>query len=171
MKKKVILFLVAAFCLTAAKAQRETEKFSFGLGLEAGIPTGKENKTYATAIGLTARLSWLAGPGFVTVTGGAVAFTPKSNPDGAEKAGLEIPIRVGYKYIIQHHLFVMGELGYAHFTSYYGLDGNVASVSSGSMTFTPSVGYTAGMFEIGLRYGLNLSGDEGVFGLRVGLNF
>jgi hypothetical protein len=171
MKKKMVLFLVAAFCLTAAKAQRETEKFSFGLGLEAGIPTGKENKTYGTAIGLTARLSWLAGPGFVTVTSGAVAFTPKSNPDGAEKAGLEIPVRVGYKYIIQHHFFVMGELGYAHFTSYYGLEGNVASFSSGSATFAPSVGYQAGIFELGLRYGLNLANNSGVFGVRLGLDF
>jgi len=169
MEKKVIIFLVAALCVLSTRAQKETKKFSAGFGIEVGIPTGNSSNAYNSAFGLTIRLSWLAGPGFVTLTSGAIGFAPKTVYGVKPKVGLEIPVRVGYKYIIQHHLFLMGEVGYSDFKAYYGQNGHVGSTSSGSFIVAPSVGFQANAFEIGLRYGI--ANNSGVAGVRIGFNF
>jgi hypothetical protein len=171
MKKEIIIFLVAALCVTAARAQKETEKFSVGFGIEAGVPTGAAADAYTTAFGLTVRLSLHEGPGFVTLTSGLIGFAPKTVADVPTKVGLEIPLRFGYKYIIQHHFFVMGELGYSDFNSYYGHKGNVVTTSIGSMTIAPSIGYQANAFEIGLRYDISTGNGPSVAGIRLGFNF
>ena len=165
------VFLVAVICLSTAKAQKETKKFSAGFGIEAGVPTGTAADVYTAAIGLTVRLSWKAGPGFVTLTSGAIGYAPKTVAGVKPKAGLQIPVRVGYKYIIQHHLFLMGEVGYSDFNTYYGEKGAIVSNNFGSMLVSPSFGYQAGAFEIGLRYSGNLSNGGNVAGLRIGFNF
>jgi len=169
MQKKAIIFLVAVLYVLSTRAQKETKKFSAGFGIEAGVPTGNSSNAYTSAFGLTIRLSWLAGPGFVTFTSGAIAFAPKTVAGVKPKVGLEIPVRVGYKYIIHHHLFLMGETGYSDFNAYYGANGKVQSTQSGSVLFAASVGYQANAFEIGLRYGV--ANSSGVAGVRLGFNF
>jgi hypothetical protein len=171
MTKKMTVFLVAMICLSTAQAQKETKKFSVGFGIEAGVPTGAAADAYTFATGLTLRLSWKAGPGFVTLTSGLIGYAPKLVDGVKPKAGLQIPVRVGYKYIIQHHLFLMGEVGYSDFNTYYGSKGAIVSSNYGSMLVSPSFGYQAGAFEIGLRYSGNLSNGGSVAGLRIGFNF
>jgi hypothetical protein len=171
MKKKMVFFLVASFCVMAAHGQSETKKFSVGFGFEAGIPGGNLGNLYTSAIGLTVRLSWLAGPGFVTLTSGAIAYPPKKIPDVPAKAGLQIPVRVGYKYIIQHHLFLMGEAGYSDFNTYFGSKGNIVSRSSGAVLVAPSIGFQAKAFEIGLRYDIFSNSNGSVVSARLGFNF
>jgi hypothetical protein len=167
----MIFFLVASFCVMAAHGQSETKKFSVGFGFEAGIPGGNLGTLYTSAIGLTVRLSWLAGPGFVTLTSGAIAYPPKKIPDVPAKAGLQIPVRVGYKYIIQHHLFLMGETGYSDFNTYFGAKGAIVSRSSGAVLVAPSIGFQAKAFEIGLRYDIFSNSNGSVVSARLGFNF
>jgi hypothetical protein len=171
MKKKVIFFLLASFCVLTASAQKETKNFSVGFGLEAGIPGGALGTLYSTAVGLTIRFSWLAGPGFVTLTGGAIGYAPKKIYGVPAKAGLQIPVRAGYKYIIQHHFFVMGEAGYSDFNTYFGSKGSLVSRSSGALLVAPSIGFQAKVFEIGLRYDIFSNSTGSVAGVRIGFNF
>lgn len=171
MKKKMIVFFVATLCVVAANAQKETKKFSVGIGLEAGVPTGVTANVYTTAVGLTVRLSWLAGPGFVTLTSGVIGYAPKTIVGVPAKAGLQIPVRAGYKYIIQHHLFLMGEAGYSDFNTYFGSKGNIVSRSSGSFVVAPSIGFQANVFEISVRYDISSGNGASVVGVRLGFNF
>jgi hypothetical protein len=176
MKKNFIVILFLTFILFSTRtiAQKETKSFSFGFGLEPGIPTGNSSNVYSFSGGLTIRGSYHAGPGFVTLTTGAVLYAPKTATGVPKKAALEIPVRAGYKYIFpDKHLFVMGELGFASFTSYYkGANGDVASSTSSSMIGAPTVGVQFNAFELGLRYGINFkSGSGGDLALRIGFNF
>src|ERR1700722_1440902 len=167
MKKKMIFFLVVSFCVLTASAQKETKNFSVGFGLEAGIPGGELGNLYTTAVGLTIRLSWLAGPGFVTLTSGAIGYAPKKIYGVPSKAGLQIPFRAGYKFIIQHHLFLMGEAGYSDFNTYFGSKGSIVSRSSGAVLVAPSIGFQANAFEIGVRYDIFSNSTGGVAGVRL----
>ena len=134
------------------------------------MPTGAISNLYDFTGGLTIRGSYRAGPGFVTVTTGVIGYAPKK---GIKEAGLEIPVRAGYKYIIQHHFFVMGELGYASFKSYAGENGTIEETSTkGSFIGAPSVGAQWNAFEVSVRYGVNFSNsDGGDLALRLGFNF
>jgi hypothetical protein len=174
MKRKIslILFSIAIICSLKTAAQKETKSFSLGFGLEAGVPVGTANSSlYSFTGGLTLRASFHEGPGFITFTTGGIGYFPKAvNKNG--KASIEIPFRAGYKYIIQHHFFLMGELGYADFMYYYDTGNGVGHTSSGSMIAGISAGFQSGSFEIGPRFGMNLkSGGGGDLALRIGFNF
>lgn len=171
MKKKMIFILLASLCVVAANAQKETKKFSAGFGIEGGIPGGNLSTLYNTAIGLTVRCSWHAGPGFVTLTSGLLGYPPKKVTGVPSKAGLQIPVRAGYKYIVQHHLFFMGEAGYSDFKTYYGNKGNLISSNSGALLVAPSIGFQANAFEIGFRYDIFTNSTGSVAGVRLGFNF
>ena len=170
-KVVIICFLASLAFSTTTNAQKETKKFSVGVGLEAGLPTGTTGNLYNVAAGLTIRLSFKAGDGFATLTSGGIAYAPKSIPGVSKTLLLEIPVRAGYKYIIHHRYFAMAELGYGNFTTYYGKNQTVNSISSGSAIGAISGGLQFNAFEIGLRYGINFKSSGGVFGLRLGVNF
>src|SRR5580658_538859 len=112
MKKTIILFLLMMVCARQMFAQSETKTFSVGFGLEAGLPVGSYGNAYNFDAGLTIRFSYHVGPGFICLTTGAIGLVPKKVEGQKEMATLEIPVRLGYKYIIHHHFFVMGEVGY-----------------------------------------------------------
>ena len=171
MKKTTAIFLMIACCAISATAQKETKKFSVGFGLEMGAPTGNYTTIYNSEFGLTIRCSYHAGPGFVTLTTGALAFGPKKVVGEPTKVGLEIPVRAGYKYIIQHHFFMMGEIGFADTKTYYGSQGKLLSVDQGSFIAAPSAGVQFNAFEISLRYELNTRAQAGIIGARIGFNF
>jgi len=172
MKFSIMLAAIFTICISNTMAQKETKKFSFGIGIDAGIPTGAFSDLYSLAAGLTIRFSYREGPGFITLTAGAIGYDPKTVVVGQKKkVGLEIPVTAGYKYIV-HHFFVMGEAGFAEFKSYYGQDGELVSTSSGSFIAAPSIGLQFNAFEISLREERNFrSGGGGVIGVRLGLNF
>jgi hypothetical protein len=174
MKKKFTFFLLASLCVLTANAQKETKKFSVGFGIEAGIPQGALADFYSTDFGLTIRFSVHAGPGFVTLTTGALAYAPKTVSGQPAKVGLQIPVRAGYKFIFVHHLFVMGEVGYSDFNTYYGQKGNIVKGTTGAFLVAPSIGFQANAFEIGLRYDVysnSAGGSGGSAGVRIGFNF
>jgi hypothetical protein len=175
MKKKIVIILCSCFSLLSLNviAQKESKTFSVGFGLEAGVPTGNFSNIYSATAGLTIRGSYHVGPGFVTLTTGLIGYAPKTGKGVPKKLGLEIPVRAGYKYIIQDHFFVMGELGYASFKSYFSEGGgNVGSTSTGSFIAAPSVGVQWNAFEVSLRYeAFFRSGAGGDLALRLGFNF
>jgi hypothetical protein len=171
MKNCLVVISLIVLCVANATAQKQTKKFSVGFGIEGGVPSGSYSTAYTSDIGLTVRFSFLAGPGYVTLTTGAIGLLPKKIVGISEKAGLQLPVRAGYKYIIQHHFFLMGELGYASTKVYYGSQGKLQSVSQGSFLVSPAIGVQFNAFEIALRYESH-SGDGGaLFGPRIGFNF
>ena len=172
MKKTVILIFVISALATSGFAQKETKSFSAGFGFEAGVPTGNISNAFNSLFGLTVRFSYHAGPGFITFTTGGIALGPKKIEGQPTKVGLEIPVKFGYKYIIQHHFFVMGEMGYASFKSYYGYQGSVLSTTSGSFVAAPAAGFQVNTFEASLRYEIiSSNGGGGLLALRLGFNF
>ncbi len=172
MKTAILLVAILTLCISKTIAQNESKKFSVGFGFEGGVPTGPPSDLYSFAVGLTIRFSYHVGPGFVTLTGGALGYDPKSIEGEPKKVGLQIPVRAGYKYIIQHHFFVMGEVGYSEFKTYYGSNGELLSINHGSFIAAPSIGVQFNAFEVGIRYGIDFSnGGGGLFGARIGFNF
>ena len=57
MKKNYALILFSLLFLFSiqTKAQKESKKFSIGVGFEAGLPTGNDSKYYGSALGATVR--------------------------------------------------------------------------------------------------------------------
>jgi hypothetical protein len=171
MKKTAIIILMIAFCAVKAAAQKETKKSSMGFGLEAGVPVGSYSDLYTSEFGITVRFSYHAGPGFLTLTTGAIGLLPKKIKGQSEKAGLQIPVRAGYKYIIHQHFFVMGEAGFASTRIYYGSQGKVQYGTQASFLAAPSAGVQFNVFEISIRYEIH-PGDAGsIAGVRLGFNF
>jgi len=172
-----MVFTVCFLCIVLpSMAQKPGKLISVGFGLEAGVPI---NKTTADVFnfngGVTARFSLHAGPGFATFTTGGILFIPKNADVNSLKASVQIPIKAGYKYIFVRHFFVMGELGYSVFNSYYGSgqNSNLHSTSTGGFTFAPSLGLQFRVMELALRYeSIQLSGGNlDYLGFRVGFNF
>jgi hypothetical protein len=171
MKRTILLFSLLAICAQKMMAQKESKTFSVGFGLEAGLPVGSYGNLYTFDAGLSIRFSYHAGPGFVCLTGGLIGLAPKKVEGQTEKAGLQIPVRFGYKCIIHNHFFVMGELGYASTKTYYGYQGNLQSINQGSFIAAPSIGVQWNAFEISLRYEINFKQQGATIGPRIGFNF
>lgn len=185
MKKTILLF--SLFCsllgIVETQAQRDSKKFSFGFGLEGGTVTGKfkSNDVYSGAGGITLRASYKVGPGFATLTSGALLYIPGNitteNTDDL-KVGVQIPLKAGYKFIFLKHLFVQGEAGYSAFKVGYtnGESEEVKTESYGGFTYAPTVGANFGAFEIGVRYETvvkvgNPGTDLSTAMVRLGFNF
>lgn len=177
--KKINCVAIIFVCLlilssVTVKAQKEDKKLSVGFGLEGGLPLGTAKNSYDFTGGITIRLSYHAGPGFVTLTSGVVAWLPKSGAGDATKASLQIPVKAGYKYVFHKPFFIMGELGYSSFKIYYkDVNGDLASTTSGGFTFAPTVGVNFNAFEAGIKYeAMSLSGGSvSNISLRLGFNF
>lgn len=171
--KPLMLLTILATTLHVS-AQKMTKKFSFGFGIEGGMPLGDLKNIYGFAGGLTVRGSYHVGPGFATLTAGSLGWFPKSFGGEDLKAGIQIPVKAGYKFIYKEHFFAMAELGYNSF-KLYGIDddGQVTSFSSSGFVFAPAIGVQLKSLELGLRYEhFSLKGGSGSFiGLRLGFNF
>jgi hypothetical protein len=91
------------------------------------------------------------------------------------KVGLQIPIKVGYKFIFDHHFFVMAEIGDSIFSVYYDdVNDQVASTKlSGVFTFAGAAGVQFGSYELGIKYEtISVTGGSiSNIGLRTGVKF
>lgn len=175
MKKFIFPFALVCAVITGmnANAQKTDKKFSFGFGIEAGLPTGDFKEIYSFAPGLSVRGSYKLGPGFATLTAGGLAYLPKSIDEEDLKAGILVPVKIGYKYIYKG-LFGMGEVGVSRFNYYFtDYNGSIASIGETGVTFAPTVGYQTGVFEIGLRYEITRfdGGNLNTALVRLGFNF
>ncbi|HTQ26945.1 MAG TPA: hypothetical protein VMI35_02410, partial [Puia sp.] len=157
-----------------ALSQKPAKFISVGFGVEGGIPVGDMNNTFEGGLGLTARFSIHAGPGFATLTAGGIPFVSQNVENNDLKTGVQIPVKAGYKYMILPHLFIMGELGYSDFKNFYEDQNNHVTVNSyGGFTYAPSVGVNLGVLEFAARYEtVQLSGGKiSYVGFRMGFNF
>ncbi|MEP6747491.1 MAG: hypothetical protein ABJB86_07180 [Bacteroidota bacterium] len=176
MKKIFFVMLMGTLSLLSiqSQAQSDSKKFSVGFGFQGGLPLGDAKTAFQFNGGIDLRFSYKAGPGFATLSVGGNVFVPKSFDGVDTKAALQIPVRVGYKYKIVPHFFVMGEVGYSHFRSYYD-DGNnqLVSSSTGGFTYAPAIGTEFGAFEAAVRYeGISVTGGTiSYVALRLGFNF
>lgn len=177
--KKIFIEALLIFAIVLSgmqlEAQKLSKKFSFGIGIEGGLVTGVFKDTYGANGGLTLRGSYHAGPGFVTLTSGAIGQIPKTLDGEDLKAALLIPVRAGYKYIFKDHFFAMGEIGYGSLRTFYTDENDdLQSETSGGFLYCPSVGVQFGTTEISLRYE-SVNVDKAVtlsnIALRLGFNF
>ncbi|MBX2921962.1 MAG: hypothetical protein KF746_07205 [Chitinophagaceae bacterium] len=176
-----MIIIVFTILSLTANAQKEGKKFSFGFGLEGIKPVGgKDIKEYYNfGGGLSLRFSYKAGPGYATLTGGALGILPKNFDDEDLKAAVLMPIKAGYKYIFLKHLFVQGELGYGRLTIVYEGDDGVEKEPYSGLIYGVTAGGNFGAFEAGIRYeglgGKNKEYDGKLklsgIGLRLGFNF
>lgn len=154
MKNPFLCVFVSAliFHASTAHAQQSDEEFSVVLGLDAGVVTGDFKHIYNPAVGFTARGSYHAGPGFLSLTTGAYFMIPKKDLVYDNKLGVLVPFKIGYKLILQDMFFIMGEAGYSTLVTFnddaYGDSNN----KTRGFTYAPSIGVQFGRLEIGVRY-------------------
>lgn len=182
---KCTLLLLAVSCLTLFSlrsfAQNETKKWSIGIMTEIGLPQGDIKSVYHTTSGLSLRFSYHVGPGFITLSAGGVAFIPKIGAEDTSsaviktlKVGVQVPVKVGYKYIFLHHIFIMGELGYSTFYTFYEDDNSeIQHSSAGGFDYSLTAGFQLNAFEIGFKYeAFQLPVNNiNYIGARLGFNF
>ncbi len=178
--KKIFTLLFTGIllsCVLPAMAQKPGKMFSAGFGIEGGWPVGDLKNSYGGYGGVTARFALRAGPGFATFTTGGILFAPKDVYNDYVKIAVQVPFKAGYKYIFLRHLFVMGELGYSSYITYYNdgdsYEDDIKHSSTGGFTFAPTVGAQWGVFEVGLRYESTHvdGGNASYVGVRAGFNF
>ena len=173
MKKPSILiatvFTAAALFFTSnVKAQTTTPNpWRFGIGLEAGAPTGNASNTSSFELGGTARLQYDASSHFAwTLTSGYYNMFGKDMPGtnvSYQSLGI-VPVKVGIKVFFAPTWYFGAEAG-AGFETVSG--GNTKLILS------PALGYANKTWDVGLRYE-NFSGQDnnyGLVGLRVAYAF
>jgi hypothetical protein len=169
----VALTGVALFIGTNVNAQTTPKsKLRFGLGLEAGAPTGDVNSNFE--LGGTARLQYGVGDRFaLMLTSGYYNFFGKNYtttlPGGAtatvdgSSLGV-IPVKAGLKAFFSDNLYFSAEAG-------AGFEMNGAKNTK--LILSPGLGYANQKWDVGVRYE-DFSGQSnsyGIVGLRVAYGF
>jgi hypothetical protein len=161
------LTALALFFWTDVKAQNATASpWRFGIGLEAGVPTGNATDISDFEIGGTARLQYDAAKTVaVMLTSGYYDMIGKSAPNGGTYPSLGmVPVKLGAKIYVAPTFYIDGEAGAGFDTSYE---------DHTKLIFSPGVGYDSKTWDISLRYE-NYSGENnsfGLVGLRVAYGF
>jgi hypothetical protein len=158
MKKLILTFLmVGSGHFGFAQKPGKTE--SFGLGLQGGVSPNVGTNQYAN-IGLTARFSIHAGPGYAYI-GTGYMFSRAAT-------GFQIPIRAGYKFIFSKQFFINEEFGYYFLkkSDYLG------QTTENGLSIATSVGMQFGIFDVGLQYDAIVNqNDFSTIGFFIGWNF
>jgi len=153
---------LAIFFTTSVKAQTAAQPsaWGFGIGLEAGIPTGNATDISNFEIGGTARLEYNANKMIaIMLTSGYYDMIGKAAPNGVDFPSLGmVPVKVGVKIYVSPGFYIDGEAGAGFDTSYE---------NHTKLIFSPGIGYAGKSWDAGLRYE-NYSGNNNSFGL-VGL--
>jgi hypothetical protein len=162
------LVSVALFIGSNVKAQTApVNPWRFGIGLEAGAPTGDAHTTSNFELGGTARLQYDASSSFAwTLTSGYYNMFGKDNPVtnvNYNSQGI-IPAKLGIKAFLSSNIYFGAEAGAGFET---GTGGNTKLILS------PGLGYASKSIDVGLRYE-NFSGqgnNYGLVGLRIAYGF
>jgi hypothetical protein len=161
---------VALFIGTTANAQTTPKsKLRFGIGLEAGVPTGDINAASDFALGGTARLQYGVGDKFaLMLTSGYYNFFGKDFTVGgvtydANNGGL-VPLKAGMKAFFTDNLYFSAEAGAGFETT---------GAKNTKLILAPGLGWANQKWDIGLRYE-DFSGQNnnyGLVGLRLAYGF
>ncbi|WEA00963.1 hypothetical protein [Mucilaginibacter sp. SJ] len=163
---------VAIFIGTNVKAQTTpANALRFGIGLEAGIPTGNAHDFSNFELGGTARLQYgISNDLALTLTSGYYNFFAKSDFKdlGGRSLGV-IPAKAGIKAFVGDGFYFAGEVG-AGFEVHTPIEGGNKSTK---LILSPGLGYATKSWDIGVRYE-NFSGQSnnyGLVGLRLAYGF
>jgi len=140
----------------------------FGIGLEAGAPTGNAHTISNFELGGTARLqydvtnnfAWTLTSGYYNMFGKEVPTIPNAK---YESLGI-VPVKVGIKAFFASDLYFGAEAG-AGFEAHIG--------SNTKLILSPTLGFANKTWDVGVRYE-NFSGQSdnyGLVGLRVAYGF
>ena len=169
MKRLLTLAALAIFVVVSQNATAQLKKFRIGLGIEGALPTGDMSNLYTVGGGLTARFEIrpLHNLAF-NATAGAMIFSPKDISGINTKPMLNIPVKLGVKYIFVGHLYGMLELGNttSHIYYYQSSNNSLQQATSNNFTIAPGIGVQLIGFDIGLRY--ESFGSNHFTGLRLG---
>lgn len=152
-------FAVATlFASNVVKAQSRTgaNDWRFGVGVEAGIPTGDLNDASKFALGGTARLQYGAAKNVaLTLTSGYYNFfTKKIGNYNPPDQGL-IPVKAGIKAYTDGGFYISGEVGAGFETRY---------AKNTKLLLSPGLGYSWSNVDLGVRYE-NFSGQSNNYGM------
>jgi len=166
----------AIFFATNVNAQTTTtapNPWRFGIGLEAGIPTGNANNISNFELGGTARLqydasdhfAWTLTSGYYNMFGKDVTVITPAGPVTAQAASLGIvPVKLGIKAFFAPKFYFGAEAG-----------AGFETVSEGNtkLILSPTLGFANRTWDVGVRYE-NFSGQGnsyGLAGLRIAYAF
>ena len=138
--KKLTLILLLSGSGLFVYAQKPGKMTSFRLGLEGGVSPNVATTQFAN-LGLTARFSLLAGPGYAYIGTGYMA--------SREAFDFQIPIRVGYKFIFSKQFFIQEEFGYYF---YKNPDSYAGQTVLHGLSLATSAGLQLGIFDVGIQY-------------------
>jgi hypothetical protein len=172
---KLITTAVAAvaifFGTQQANAQsKDASPWRFGIGLEAGAPTGSAHDGSNFELGGTARLQYGADKGLAwTLTSGYYNFFGKEigavggTTIKTSSAGI-VPVKAGLKAYFADNIYFGAEAG-----------AGFETVSNGNtkLILSPGLGYSSSKWDVGVRYE-NFSGqgnDYGMVGARIAYGF
>jgi len=154
--------------VNAQTAATAVNPWRFGIGLEAGAPTGNAHTISNVELGGTARLQYDVTNNFAwTLTSGYYNMFGKEVPaiPNAKYASLGIvPVKLGIKAFFASDLYFGAEAG-AGFETHGG--------SNTKLILSPTLGFANKKWDVGVRYE-NFSGQSdsyGLVGLRVAYGF
>ena len=174
---------VAILFTTELKAQTtDPNKFRFGIGLEAGAPTGNAHDISNFELGGTARLQYgLSNNLALTLTSGYYNFFGKTYTtsvfDGTNTTTVSvdgrslgmIPVKAGIKAFFASNFYFGAEAG-AGFEVHAPIDG---AEKDTKLILAPGLGFANKTWDVGIRYE-NFSGqgnNYGLAGLRIAYGF
>ncbi len=145
-------------------------KLRFGIGLEAGVPTGNAHTSSSFELGGTARLQYGVGDRFaVMLTSGYYDFFGKNYTVGGVTVdgpnyGL-VPVKAGMKAFFSDNLYFSAEAGAGFETS--------GPVKNTKLILAPGLGWANQKWDVGLRYEdfSGQSNNYGIVGLRLAYGF
>lgn len=167
---KLIASAIAAVAIlfgTNVKAQTTPSPWRFGIGLEAGAPTGNAHDVSNVEIGGTARLQYGADKGLAwTLTSGYYnMFGKEIGNTGLKTSSFGIvPLKAGLKAYFTNNVYFGAEAGAGFETN---------SGGNTKLILSPGLGWSSPKWDVGVRYE-NFSGqgyDYGLVGARIAYGF
>ena len=158
--KKLTLILLLSGSGLFVYAQKTDKLTIFRIGLEGGVSPNVGTTQYAN-LGLTARFSLHAGPGYAYVGTGYMV--------SRDAFDFQIPIRVGYRFIFSKQFFIQEELGYYFFKN---PDSYAGQTVLHGLSIATSAGLQLGIFDIGIQYDAIINQNNfSTIGFILGWNF
>jgi len=139
MKKLFLIGVIMIAGIIGAKAQ-----FTFGAGVNVGIPVGDAGDISSFTIGGEIHGEYKFSEKFSgIVTSGYTHFIGKDLGGGIKLNYGAVPLLAGVRVYPTEKFFIGGQLGYGFFTG---------DASGGGFCYKPQVGYDAGTVQVALNY-------------------
>jgi hypothetical protein len=164
---KRILFLMAAFILTAGYCSAQTGNNQISVGAEGDFFISNLNSAYGVGFGGNVKGMFGVGTaGQVTLTAGYSSFGGKSGTVFSNQTFSMIPILAGYRQNFKGGLYLEPQAGVTINTTHF----NGGTFSETEFGAGLNVGYATNGFDVSARY--FSEGDVfGMFAVRVAYNF